>query len=51
MIINSGINQVITHGKNNKIRKIDVEKDWIKKNMGEVKKIKGAWIVLDESRT
>ena len=51
MIINSGINQVVTYGKNNKIKKIDVEKDWIKKNMGEVKKIKGAWIVLDESMT
>ncbi|MBI5476132.1 MAG: dCMP deaminase family protein [Ignavibacteriales bacterium] len=49
MIINSGISKIISYGKKNKIITIDVEKDWIATNMGEVKKEKGKWIVLDES--
>lgn len=50
MIINAGISYVVTYGKANKIRKIDVEREWIGDNMGEVKKVNGSWIVIDESR-
>lgn len=46
MIINSGINKVITYDEKKKIKVTDVEKEWINKNMGEVKKVKGKWVVL-----
>jgi dCMP deaminase len=46
MIINAGITKVITYGKNKSIRTIDVEKEWIRKNMGEVKKVNGEWVVM-----
>jgi dCMP deaminase len=49
MIINSGINKVVTYDKQKKIKVIDVEKEWIKKNMGEVKKVKGKWVVLESA--
>ena len=50
MIINSGIAKVITYNSKMKIQAIDVEKEWIAKNMGEVRKIKGNWIVIEEDR-
>jgi dCMP deaminase len=46
MIINSGISKVITYYEKKKIKVTDVEKEWINKNMGEVKKVKGKWVVL-----
>jgi dCMP deaminase len=50
MIINSGIEQVVSYTKNGLIKKVDVEKEWIEQNMGEVKKINGQWIVISEDR-
>jgi deoxycytidylate deaminase len=47
MIINSGIAKVITYSENKKIIVTDVEKEWIKTNMGEVKKVKDKWVVVE----
>lgn len=49
MIINSGISKVVTYDKRKKIKVIDVETEWIKKNMGEVKKVNGKWVVLESA--
>lgn len=48
MIINAGITKVITYEAKKKIKIIDVEKEWIRKNMGEVKKVKGVWVVVHQ---
>jgi dCMP deaminase len=48
MIINSGITSVITYGEDNKVKTVDVQKEWVATNMGEVKKVKGKWVVMED---
>jgi dCMP deaminase len=48
MIINSGITTIVTYGEGQKLKTVDVQKDWIDTNMGEVKKVKGKWVVVED---
>lgn len=49
IIINSGISKVITYSGGKKIHIIDVKKEWTKRNIGEVVKKKGNWIVTPKN--
>jgi dCMP deaminase len=44
MIINAGITKVYILSGEKEFRKIDVIKEWIKKNLGEIKRVRGKWV-------
>jgi dCMP deaminase len=48
MIINSGITTIVTYGAHEKIKIVDVQNEWVETNMGEVKKVKGKWAVVED---
>ena len=48
MIINSGITTIVTYSADQKIKMVDVQKEWVDTNMGEVKKVKGKWVVVED---
>jgi dCMP deaminase len=48
MIINSGITTIVTYGEDQKVKTVDVQTAWIDTNMGEVKKVKGKWVVVED---
>lgn len=46
LIINSGISNVKILKKDNGIKKISVQKDWVKQNIGEIEYKNGKWIAI-----
>ncbi len=46
LIINSGISNVKVLKKDNGIKKISVQKDWVKQNIGEIEYKNGKWIAI-----
>lgn len=43
IIINAGIDNIVIQASKKRIRKIKIREEWIKRNLGELRKLRGQW--------